>query len=353
MSLNSIGRFLPIRLRAGTRSLAACLLLLSCCCSVAQQGGTPSSGGSVGAIPGSVPAQAPASSTVTSAAPSGVPIANPILLYPGEDFRIGVGDLLSVSVYLAPDFLRTVRVGIDGTVQLPLIGAVHVRGLSVRDAQRAIADQLRTAGMFARPDVLIQVLDTVNGTVSITGEMRATVPVTSERTLRDVLLTAGGLPPSASHTIKIVRPGVNEPITVRLGPDLATSASANIPVYPHDIIQISRAGVVFVIGAFRSQGAVPLDQAQPLTLMQLAALSGGVGFEGKYNDLRLIRTEGTERKVVEIDIKKVLNGKAPDPILQANDIVFLPTDNFKAILKSLGVGGVLGLVSLALSLHNY
>jgi len=98
---------------------------------------------------------------------------------------------------------------------------------------------------------------------------------------------------------------------------------------------------------------VPLDQSSPLTLLQLAALSGGVGWEAQYGDLRLIRTVGGERKLVQLNIKKVINGQAPDPILQANDIVFLPTNQMKAVLKSLGIGGVLGLVSLVYSLHTY
>jgi polysaccharide export outer membrane protein len=133
---------------------------------------------------------------------------------------------------------------------------------------------------------------------------------------------------------------------VDLGTDLASSTAASIPVRPHDIIQITRASVVYVLGAFTHQGAVPLDQAAPLTLLQLVALSGGVGFEGKYDDLRLIRTVGTERKLVEVDIKNVRDGKAPDPVLQANDIVFLPTNAMKAMLKGLGTGGVIGLVSV-------
>jgi polysaccharide biosynthesis/export protein len=300
-------------------------------------------------MPGTAPPQTPAN----PATPATLPLANQTMLYPGEDFRIGVGDLLSVSVYLAPDYVRTVRVGLDGTVQLPFIDSVRVQGLSVHEAQTTIAQRLRTAQIYVDPDVVIQVLDTVNSTVSITGELKATVPVATERSLRQVLLAAGGLPANVSHTVRIVRPGEDQPIVVNLGTDLAASATANIPVYPRDIIQISRASVVYVLGAFRTQGAVPLDQASPLTLMQLAALSGGVGFEGKYADMRLIRTVGTERKLVEVDIKKVLNGKAPDPILEANDIVFLPTSAMKAVLKSLGIGGVLGLVSLVYSLHTY
>ena len=275
------------------------------------------------------------------------------MLYPSEDFTLSPGDLIDVHVFLQPDYTATVRVGLDGTAELPFIGSVPLQGLTVRAAQALIAERLRTGQFYKDPEVTIQVLNTVNGSVTITGEVRAIVPVSTQRSLREVLLTAGGLPATASHTIKIVRPGVAEPIVVDLGADLAASAAANIPVRPHDIIQITRASVVYVLGAFQRQGAVPLDQATPLTLMQLAALSGGINYEGKYEDLRLVRTVGSERRVVSVDLKKVRDGKAPDPILQANDIVFLPTSDMKAILKSLGVGGVLGLVSLVYSLRNF
>jgi len=291
--------------------------------------------------------QAQAATPSTSAGP------NESMLYPGEDFRLGPGDLIGVHLFGDANYAATVRLGLDGTVELPYIGSVPLEGLSVHTAQTRIEDRLRTGEFYRNPEITIQVLDTVNGSVTITGEVRAQIPVATERSLREVLLAAGGLPATASHTVKIVRPGVNEPIVVNLGTDLAASASANIPVHPHDIIQITRANVVYVLGAFKQQGSVPLDQSTPLTLMQLAALSGGVGFEGKYEDLRLIRTVGTERKVVDVDIKKVLMGKAPDPVLEANDIVFLPTNSMKAILKNLGVGGVIGIVSLVYSLRFY
>ncbi|HTX76845.1 MAG TPA: polysaccharide biosynthesis/export family protein [Terracidiphilus sp.] len=282
-----------------------------------------------------------------------MPFASQSMLYPGEDFHLSPGDLISVHVFLQPDYQATTRVAVDGTVELPFIGSVSVEGLTVSAAQNLIADRLRAGQYYRDPDVIIQVLDTVNGSVLVTGEVHAIVPVATQRSLKDVLLTAGGLPANASHTVKIVRPGLAEPIVVDLGTDLATSAKANIAVHPHDIIQITRASVVYVLGAFTHQGAVPLDQASPLTLLQLAALSGGIGFEGRYNDLRLIRTIGTERKVVYVDIKKVREGKAPDPVLQANDIVFLPTEPMKAALKSMGSGGVIGLVSLIIAARAY
>ena len=275
------------------------------------------------------------------------------VLYPAEDFRLGPGDLIVVRLFLISDYTATVRLDEKGTALLPLIGSVPLGGLSVREAQLLIAQRLREGQFYRQPDVIIQVLQTVNGTVMITGEMRAEVPVTVQRSLREVLLTAGGLPANASHTIKIVRRGEKEPIVINLGTDLASSAAADVPVYPHDIIQITRASVVYVIGAFQRQGSVPLDQATPLTLLQCAALSGGINFEGKYSDLRIIRTYGNERKFVNVDIKKVREGKVPDPVLQANDIIYLPTSDLKATTKGLGVGGVLGLVSLVLSLRYY
>ena len=312
------------------------------------------------ALPASAQAGAAATASATpdaavaqTANTTAVPLANQSMLYPGEDFQLGPGDLITVGVFLQPDYHVTVRVGQDGAVQLPFIGSVHVEGLSVRAAQTLIADRLRMGQFYENPEVTIQVSDTVNSSVIVTGEVQATVPVSSQRSLREVLLVAGGLPATASHTVKIVRPGVAEPIVVELGTDLASSTSANFPVQPHDIIQISRASVVYVLGAFPRQGAVPLDQSTPLTLLQLAALSGGMNFEGRYADLRLIRTVGSERKVVKVDIKKVRDGRAPDPLLQANDIVFLPTDDMKATIKSLGTGGVIGLATLLLTIHNF
>ena len=335
------------------QSVVAWLLFASCCVGAAGrafgQAGSQSGAQTGTQNPGAMMNEAPAQPATSSP----LPTANQAMLYPGEDFTLSAGDLIAIAVFMQGDYAATVRLKLDGTAELPLIGSVPLQGLTVQAAQNLIADRLRTGGFFNQPEVTIRVIDTVNGSVMVTGEVRAQVPLANERSLRDVLLTAGGLPANANHTVKIVRPGVAEPIVVDLGPDLAASSAANFPVHPHDIIQVTRASVVYVLGAFARQGAVPLDQATPLTLLQLAALSGGINYEGKYDDLRLIRTVGTERKVVDVDIKKIRDGKANDPILQANDIVFLPTNDMKAILKGLGVGGVIGLVSLLYAVRNF
>jgi polysaccharide export outer membrane protein len=111
-------------------------------------------------------------------------------------------------------------------------------------------------------------------------------------------------------------------------------------------------GVVYVLGAFKTQGAIPLQQNAPLTLMKVAALAGGPGFEGQQSDLRIIRSVGIDRQVVRVDINKVIQGKAPDPVLEPEDIVFLPTNQMKAAIKSGGLSTLLGIASILIVAIN-
>src|SRR6185437_1489720 len=286
--------------------------------------------------------------------PTITPTTDPAILYPASrDIILQQGDLLAVHIYGMTDYDPSVRISLDGSVQLPLIGRLHLEGLTVHQAENLIAERLQNAGMYRDPQVTIQLTETPNQAVTISGEVHGVIPVLGRKRLFDVLSAAGGLPPTASHILTIDRPGVSQPIVIDLGTDPAKSSSSNIPVFPGDTVVVSRVGVVYLLGAFKNQGAVPIQQNSPLTLMQLTALGGGTGYESKLSDLRIIRTEGLNRKVVHVDIKKVLNGKAPDPVLQADDIVLLPTSAMKAAIKSGGIATLTGIASLLVLALRY
>jgi polysaccharide export outer membrane protein len=275
------------------------------------------------------------------------PTTDPAILYPASrDIILDQGDLLTIHLYGTIDYQPVARISLDGTVQLPLIGSLHVEGLTIHQTEDLIAQRLTNAGMYRNPQVSIQLTEAPNQSVTVTGEMHGVLPVAGQKRLCDVLAAAGGLPPTASHLVTINRPGVAQPIVVDLGTDPARSEQANVPVFARDTIVVSRVGVVYLLGAFKSQGAVPLQQNTPLTLMQAASIGGGTGFEGRLADLRIVRTVGLDRKVVSIDIKKVINGSAPDPVLQADDIVLLPTNPMKAAIKSGGISTLIGLASI-------
>jgi len=278
-----------------------------------------------------------------------VPTTDTAILMPAQrDPVLHAGDLIAIKIFGTNDFQAPVRVSVDGSIQMPLIGVVPLAGLTVPQAEDLIADRLTKAGMYTAPQVSIQVTEAASQFATVAGEMHSIVPLTGQRRLLDVLAAAGPMPPTASHVITILREGQAEPIVVDLGTDPAKSAKADIEILPGDKILLSRVGVVYILGAFKAQGAIPLQQNSPLTLMQATALSGGTGFEGKYSDLRLVRTVGQTRTVVKLDIKKVLNGQAPDPVLQADDIVFLPSELWKAAIKGGGISALTGIVSLLL-----
>ncbi len=304
-----------------------------------QLGNNPfSSGNNVGTGPSGI--QAPLNPVLTT---------DRALLFPtGRDFALSYGDLISIRLYGESDYAPTVRIGTDGQVLLPLIGIVNLQGLSITAAEELIAKRLRDAGMFKAPQITVQLLEGPSAFVTVIGEAHGIIPVTGPRRLLDVLAASGGLPATASHVITVQRPG-QQPLVVDLGNDPQASEMANVPVFPGDTVIVAHLGVVYIVGEFKTQGAIPLVSGAPLTLMQATALSGGPVYTAKYDDLRLIRTNGQKRTVVKLDIKNVLYGKSPDPILQAGDVIFLPSSTLKQAIQSGGINALLTLANLAIT----
>ena len=127
------------------------------------------------------------------------------------------------------------------------------------------------------------------------------------------------------------------------------SSAANIPMFPGDTVIVSRIGVVYVMGEFRTPGVVNMTNYGPLTLTQVSAQVGGPVYDAKYGELHIIRTVGDHRTVTTLNIKNVLYGKAPDPIMQPNDIVFLPPSGFKASIANGSLGSILGIISFGIA----
>ena len=256
------------------------------------------------------------------------------------------GDLIEVTVYNVKDYDSKVRINASGSADLPLVGPVQLDGLTLQQAQLKIGDTLDAAGMIRNPDVTITVLDSVHDTITVSGEVNTPhpIPAFSAMRLLDVIAAAGGLTHTASHTISILRPGAPEPLLVQLGPDLMQASAENILVYPGDQIIVPRTGVVYVVGAVRAQSAYPLANGTPMTLMQAVALAGGANYEATRSQTRIIRTVGTKREEIHVNLKKVMFGKAPDPVLQNDDIVFIPPNSFKAGVKGGAAGIALGLL---------
>lgn len=284
---------------------------------------------------------------------------DPALLFPPDrEPTVGGGDLLSIHIYGALDYTPTARVSLDGSIALPLAGVVHIQGLTLTQAEHAIAERLIAGGMYVNPQVSIQVIETPNQIITVTGETKGNVgvvPALGRRRLFDVIAAVGGLPPTASHVVTILRPGQDAPLVVDLGNNPATSATTNVPLFAGDTLVIARTGVIYALGAFRIQSAIPLASNSPLTVMQAITIAGGPNYEGKREDTRIIRTEGTRRIEVKVNMSRVIAGKDPDPVLQPDDILYLPTSGIKAAIRAGGIATLMGVAQLSsyITLNNH
>jgi len=76
---------------------------------------------------------------------------------PRGSYAIAPGDRVTVTVYLEPDLsLSNVKVGPEGVVAFPLLGDLHVAGLSSQELQRLVTARLGN-GYLKHPNVTVNV----------------------------------------------------------------------------------------------------------------------------------------------------------------------------------------------------
>lgn len=267
---------------------------------------------------------------------------------PGSPLTLHPGDLINVSVYGVAEYKVKTRIAGDGNADLPLVGAVHLADATVEQAQQTIAHKLQARQMILNPDVLITVEDSAVDIIGVMGEVMTprAIPVFAPMGLLDAISAAGGLKPEASHSISILRKGETQSLLVVLDSNPAHAVQQNVPLYPGDRVIVPRTGVVYVEGAVGHAGAFPISPNTPMTLIQAITLAGNAGYQASRSDTRIIRTTGATRREIPIDLGKVLRGKSPDPVLQSDDIVLVPTSAIKGAIKGGGIGIAIGLLYL-------
>src|SRR5438128_8582102 len=85
--------------------------------------------------------------------------------------KIGPNDLISVSVYDAPEFTRAVRVGPDGQIRLPMLKSkIPAQDVLPADLETAIAESLAGEELVVEPFVTVTVIEYASRPISVTGE---------------------------------------------------------------------------------------------------------------------------------------------------------------------------------------
>jgi polysaccharide biosynthesis/export protein len=292
-----------------------------------------------------------------------------------NDYRIGAQDLLNISVYGAPELDRTVRVSAEGEIHLPLVGDVQAAGRTSRELEAELEDRLRQNYMND-PQVNVFLATVESHPVSVLGAVGkpGVYQIRGPETVIELLAMAQGLTEDAGNRVIVMHhDGLTPPASADDPSNSPSAVAANRPadsvkrqpspgresvtdsnfaeidlknllssgdsrynvlVYPGDIVKVPQAGIVYVVGEVHKPGGFVLKASDTVSVLQALALAEGMTRTSAGSRARIIRTNqatGT-RTEIPIDLKRILAGKAPDPMLHAKDIVFIPNSTAKSAL---------------------
>jgi polysaccharide biosynthesis/export protein len=245
-------------------------------------------------------------------------------------YRIGPKDLVEIKVFEVPDLNVSVRVSDEGTILLPLIGAVAVEGLSEGEAAERLRALLE-AKYVQRASVTVQVREFRSRPLVVMGAVRSPgyLSVAGRFTLLEALTASGGLTDQSGGTVLVLRRAENglsdqvsistDDLTVRADPD------ANIPIFANDLINVMAAVpvTVFFLGEAAHVGAVEFKSNDRISLLTAVARAGGLS-DRASRMLRIKRREAGGREVeLEVNYKRILSGKDPDIPLQNGDLIIV------------------------------
>ena len=280
-------------------------------------------------------------------------------------YRVGAGDILDILVFEVEELSRPAVVTPGGTISLPLIGEIPVKGKTTVEIETALKEHYGD-NYLRNPQISVSVTDFRSQPVSVVGAVQepGVYQLQGERRLVEVLAMAGGLTEEVGESITISRhnDGAGS-IAVGPGADMLGTAAArllidhgdaaggeievsvrelltardggeaNPIIEPHDVIRVSKAGIVYVMGAVEKPGGFVIKDQEQMTVLRAISLASGFGRHSSPQKARVIRQyEGVKREI-PIRIKDVIEGSEEDLNLQANDILYIPDSRAKSAIS--------------------
>jgi len=269
-------------------------------------------------------------STPAATQPASIAPAGPVPAV----LRLGVGDLIEVSVYNVAELTTKARIGSNGDVYLPLIDHVHLAGLTIEESETLIQKRLSDGGFVKDPHVTIFVDEYTSQGASILGEVvrPGIYPVLGEQRLFDLISAAGGLTDKAGTSITLIhRNDPQRPTLLTISRNLADRPESNVPVLPGDTLIVRRAEIVYVVGDVGRPSGLLMESGH-VTVLQAIALAGGTTRTANLGGARIIRKGPEGMSETPVPLKKILRAQSPDVAMQANDILFVPTGVEKSVV---------------------
>jgi len=240
------------------------------------------------------------------------------------EYVLGAGDVVRIIVYQNPDLTLDARVSEAGTISYPLIGAAKIGGLTVGQAEKRIADALKSGNFVKQPQVSILVTNVRGNQASVLGQVnkpgRYPLEVADMR-LTDVLALAGGISTTGADFVTVV--GTRDGKPYRAEVDLPTvfapgKRGEDLVIQNGDVIWVDHSPMVFIYGEVQRPGAQRLERG--MTVMQLLASGGGLTQRGTEKGLQL-RRRGPDGRIQSTQ-------PSMDDTLRDGDVVYVKESLF-------------------------
>jgi polysaccharide export outer membrane protein len=274
-----------------------------------------------------------------------------------ERYRIGLQDILEVSVYRHPELSQpNIRMDETGRINLPRIDTSILAVCKTENELQTEIANLYRQSYLREPYVRVFVKEQNSRPLSVIGAVLKPGQFFTNRrlTLIELLTFAGGQDVARAGTkIQIVSAGgisgcsadsnTENPETKESEIMAFTSyklddvlrGKVNPVMKPGDIVIIAEVEQAYVTGNVVRPTAINLKQT--LTLTQAIAAAGGTLPSTKKSVVRIVRQGGENAAKQELifNLNDIKDRKIPDPQLLANDIVEVPTDKLKSFTESL------------------
>ena len=242
-----------------------------------------------------------------------------------QDYIVGEGDLLQISVYEHPDLTTTARIGGDGTINFPLIGQVDVRGMTLPQISQRIAGLL-SDGYIIDPQVNVFIQEYRSKKAFIMGEVNkpGLHVLHGTTTFLELLSEAGGLTKDAGDRAIIKRktsPSDEHETIIAI--DLRKliekgDTSMDIAIMDGDSVYVKKAGVFYVTGEVKKPDSYKYEDGT--TVIKAITIAGGFTDKASKGRVKIIRKVSGEEKIIE-------SVEMDEPVLP-DDVIVIPESFF-------------------------
>jgi polysaccharide export outer membrane protein len=250
--------------------------------------------------------------------------------------RIGPHDLIALAVYGAPELSRSVRVGADGKIRLPMLKQpLTAQGTFPEELETAVAKAFAAEQILVDPVVTVSILDYASRPINVMGAVKkpTTFQAVGATTLLDALTRAEGLSEVAGGEILVTRSqrgadgeAINlvQRVPVK-GLIDAADPELNLKLQGGEEIRVPEVSRIFVVGNVRKPGSFAVQDASDTTVMKMLAMSEGLmPFASKQAFIYRRESASGAKNEIPIELRKIMDRKSPDVPLQPNDILYVP-----------------------------